>query len=116
MRLSPLHQRLLVAYQQYKLHGFSQQVFFRGIGKRLLLLIPITIVTTLALLFLNAQWAASLIVGVVVGSLIRDIAYARQAKQVWLLLAEIIDWDRVVAIQQTKMLPQPKGEEDTVLS
>lgn len=99
MELSPLDKRVLATYQQHKQHGFSRQAFFRGFSRRLIVLVVCTIATSLAFLYLDAAWAAALVVGVTVGSLLRDVAYFRQTKRIWPLLAQIIDWDQVAALQ-----------------
>jgi hypothetical protein len=81
-------------------HGFSPGSYIKGHARRYLILILIFGLLLSVLAYIK-QWPAfTFAVGMLLGSLLRDVAWVRQSSRAWPFTEKVTDWDIVQKLAQ----------------
>jgi hypothetical protein len=95
MQLTKVQRQMLEQYRAYRGNRPGVGFFVRLNLWRYLLLVGAAVVAFLLLLFLGAGGSACLVLGLVAGALLRDIALFRRFKNTWPVTERVLDWERI---------------------
>ena len=98
MELTKVQRQTLEQYRRYRGKRPGVGFFVRSNLWRYFLLVGAGVVAFLLLLSLGVSGPAYLLLGLVVGALLRDYALFRRFKQSWPVVEELLDWDRLNAL------------------
>jgi hypothetical protein len=109
MQLTRAQRQLLVAYREFHLDGVSLAAMYRKSWRGAVLF---ALYFTGAAAFCFAYdliWMAAMLIGLALGSFLRDYSYMRRTVSVWPVVSQITDWGRV-----DQMLPACDAREGHV--
>ena len=114
MQLTPFQRRALELYRWYRQHPPTMKLYLIAMLWRSSYLIYLGIVGVAVLLLLVGRTSAIggwayLLLGMMIGIIIRALLYYRQTVRLWPVFDSIIDWDKVEALLHTHPPDRKEG-------
>ena len=94
-KLSKLERTLAARLLEVRETGFTLGLYYRWMLKAYVILVFAIGLGMAWFAFLNFHWVVLVLLGVLVGTLLRDYGYGRRQIMVWKAQEKLFDWDKV---------------------